>query len=239
MNLRLVAITAAAVALAVPVALSAQAVVPVTFARGTSSVTLNGAIVGYAYRDYRINVRAGQTLEVSLRSLGGSPYFNIIEPGAGDVALYNSSMGDQRYSGTTRQSGGYVIRVYQMRATARRNETARFALNIAVRGGTATQLPGDALVPGTSYNATSIVPCKSTAGPMRSCNAGVIRRRGTATVHLDTPDGGERTILFRGTTPVSSDGHTRMTFTRRGDTSVIRIGTIEVYEIPDALIVGG
>lgn len=240
MKARIAAVLGALAFLSIPAAASAQAVVPVQFARGMSSITLNGTIAGQQYRDYRITVRAGQSLSVSLRGLGGSAYFNVIEPGAGDVAVYNSSMGEQRYTGTTRRSGAYTIRVYQMRATARRGEVARFALTIGVTGGVATQLPGDAMVPGTNYHATAQVRCRSMAGAaMGWCKAGVIRRRGTATVHLDTPDGGERTILFRGTTPVSSDASTRLTYTRRGDISVIRIGAVEVYEIVDALIEGG
>lgn len=242
---------AGALALAIPTSLVAQAVVPVQFARGTSSVTLNGTVTGYAYKDYRVSVAAGQTLTVSLRSLGGSPYFNVMEPGSRDVAIYNSSMGEQSYSGVTKRSGAYTIRVYMMRAPARRGETARFALNIAARrgvatqlpgtGGSATQLPGDALVPGTHYHATAQIRCRTVLnGAFGSCKAGVIRRPGgSATVHLDTPDGGERTILFRGGAAVSSDSQAGLTASRVSDMQTVRIGTVEIYEIPDALIVGG
>lgn len=237
-------VIAGALALAVPTALVAQAVVPVTFARGSTSATVNGQSKGYAYRDYRIAVRAGQTLSVSLRPLAGSPYFNVLEPGSKDVAIYNSSMGEQRWSGTTAKSGAYTIRVYQMRASARRGETIRYALTVSATGrGVAAQQPlrpGDALVPGTNYHATSAIRCRTASGSaMGFCQAGVIRRSASATVHLDTPDGGERTINFRGLTPVSSDAAGGLSVTRQGDTSVIRIGTVEIYEIPDALIQGG
>jgi hypothetical protein len=30
-----------------------------------------------------------------------------------------------------------------------------------------------------------------------------------------------------------------MRTTRQGDTNIIRIGTVEVYEIPDAFVIGG
>lgn len=231
----------AVAACAAPLAASAQQVVPVQFARGTSSVTVNGAITGYAYKDYRVSVVAGQTLEVSLRGLAGSPYFNMMEPGSRDVAIYNSSMGEQRFSGVTKRSGAYTIRVYLMRAMARRNETARFALNIAARRGAATQLPGDALVPGTHYHATASIRCRTVGGgSFGMCKAGVIRRAGGgATLHLDTPDGGERTILFREGRAVSSDSQAGLTTSRVGDMQTVRIGTVEIYEVPDALIVGG
>lgn len=231
-----------ALALAVHAALSAQAIIPVQFARGASSATIAGQAKGYEYRDYRVVVSAGQSLTVSLRRVAGSPYFNVLEPGSRDVAIYNSTMGDQRWTGIAAQSGAYTIRVYQMRASARRGEVFRFALTIsASRRGVAAQLPGDALVPGTQYNATASVRCRTVEGGVfGTCKAGVIRRAGgSATLHLDTPDGGERTILFRAGTAVSSDSQAGLTTSRQGDTQTVRIGAVEVYEIPNALIVGG
>lgn len=235
---------------------SAQTVTPLQFARGASSATVTGAIKGYNYTDYRVVVRAGQKLSVNFRVLAGSAYFNVMEPGQREVAIYNSSMGEQRYTGTTAHAGAYTIRVYQMRASARRGEVARFQLTVGVTaggvtaGGAAQQLPsshapthrpGDALVPGTPYHATSSIRCRTVmGGAMGMCKAGVIRRSaGSATVHLDTPDGGERSILFRDGKAVSSDSQAGMSVTRRGDTSVVRIGTVEIYEIPDAMIFGG
>ncbi|KQW79797.1 hypothetical protein [Brevundimonas sp. Root1279] len=231
---------------------SAQTVIPVQFDRGASSSTLDGEIRGQTYSDYRLVVGAGQRLSVSLRPTAGSPYFNVMEPGSTGEAIYNSSMGDQQYTGTTAHNGAYTIRVYQMRASGRRDEAARFKLALSVTdpgvagqlpasgGDAASQLPGDALVPGTPYHATASIPCRSAAGaPMGSCQAGVIRRRGSATVHLDTPDGGERTILFRDGVAVSSDGDSRIGVERREDVSIVRIGDVEIYEIPDALIFGG
>lgn len=246
--MRIVMVLAAS--LMVPLAAApvlAQSVVPVQFARGASSSTVNGSIKGQAYTDYKIVVRAGQQLTVSLRPTAGSPYFNVMEPGSKDVAIYNSSMGEQRFSGRTARSGAYTIRVYQMRASGRRGEVARFSLTMAVTGSAANShptapahRPGDALVAGTPYHATSTIRCRSMEGAaMGSCKAGVVRRNGSATVHLDTPDGGERTILFRGGAAVSSDSQAGLTYSMRGDTYVVRIGTVEIYEIPDALVSGG
>ena len=232
--------------LAIPSA-HAQTVVPVQFERGASSATIAGSIEGREYADYRIVVRAGQHLSVRLTPTGGSPYFNLLEPGSRDVAIFNGSMNGQSYAGTTTRAGAYTIRVYQMRASGRRGETARFTLDIAVRGSSAgahstipSHRPGDALVAGTPYHATASIMCRASAGAgMGTCKAGVIRRGGSATVHLDTPDGGERTILFRGGKAVSSDSQAGLTVMRRRDVSIVRIGTVEIYEIPDALIEGG
>jgi hypothetical protein len=58
-------------------------------------------------------------------------------------------------------------------------------------------------------------------------------------VHIDTPDGGERSIFFRGGRAVSSDSDSILSVKRSGDTSIVTIGTYEVYEIPDAFVFGG
>jgi hypothetical protein len=102
--------------------------------------------------------------------------------------------------------------------------------------------PGrDALVAGTNYNATAEIPCITSEGAAKSrCKAGVMRRAGgEATVEIKTADGGQRHIYFKNGRPDSSDANAPMRATRQDDTNVIRIGTIEVYEIPDAFVVGG
>ena len=172
-----------------------------------------------------------------------------MEPGAGSVAIFVGSNSGNQFEVRTGRAGVYTIRVYQMRATGRRGEIARYALSIAARGGGGGAIGGGtthpvhsrgALVAGTPYHATSMIRCTAQPGrPMTSCKAGVIRRPASATVHIDTPDGGERNILFRQGRAVSSDGQGAFSVTRRGDSSVVRIGRVEVYEIPDVLITGG
>ncbi len=222
---------------AVPAA--AQQAVPVHFDRGTSGTTITSSIVGRDYKDYKLGLKAGQTLSVSMKVTGGSPYFNIIEPNAGDVAIYNSSTDGQSYQGQTSQSGTYTIRVYQYRASARRGEKASYRL--AIRAANAVMSHShDALVPGTPYHATTRISCVSEPDkPMSLCEAGVTRRQSSATVHISTPDGGERTILYRDGRAVSSDSPAGMLVDHRGDLSIVRIGTVEVYEIPDGLVMGG
>ena len=228
--------------LAVPA--SAQSVAPIEFARGATSMTVSGILRGDRYIDYRVAVIAGQRLTVALRVATGSAYFNVMEPGSRDVAIYNSSTGEQRFSDRAARSGAYTIRVYQMRATARRGEIARFSLSVEVTGRVSdnsapAHRTGDALVPGTPYHATAMIRCRAAAGmTMAQCKAGVIRRLTSATVHLDRPGGGERTIVFRGGKAVSSDSGSPLRVDRRGDTSIVRTG-MELYEIPDALIAGG
>lgn len=217
----------------------AQQIEQVHFARGATGTTVDGSIVGRDYIDYKVTLRAGQLLSVTLQERGGAPYFNVIEPRAGDVAIYNSSINGQTFEARTRSAGAYTIRVYQMRASGRRGERASYRLYFSATGHGASHSQ-DALVSGTPYHATSTIRCVAEQGKsMSNCNAGVIRRGSSATVHVDTPDGGERTILFRGNRAVSSDAQGGLDQSRRGDTSIVRIGTVEVYEIPDAFIQGG
>lgn len=109
-------------------------VVPVHFAKGTSSAMLKDQVKGHEAIDYRLGARAGQTLEVELKASNGSTYFNLIEPGAGDVAIFNSSMAAEgnRYSGRLARDGEYTVRVYQMRNAARRGN-ANTSLRLSVR----------------------------------------------------------------------------------------------------------
>jgi len=223
----------------------AQQVQNLQFARGATGSTAAGSIRGDQYVDYRVTVLAGQRMNITLQPTRGSPYFNVLEPGSTDVAVYNSSMDGQRYGGTTARSGTYTIRVYQMRASGRRGEVASYRLTVSVSGAAAggaapSHRPADALVGGTPYHATAAIRCRASAGAsMSSCKAGVVRRNASATVHIDTPDGGERSIFFRDGRAVSSDSDNMLSVTRRGDTSIVTIGTYEAYEIPDAFVFGG
>lgn len=115
---------------------------------------------------------------------------------------------------------------------------ANYTLTIGVGGGAAST---DATVPGTGYNATAQIRCVAEPNkPMSSCKAGVKRTgNGSGTVHVTTPDGGSRVISFAAGRAVKSDSQAGMDVQRRGDISVVRIGTVEVYEIPDAFIFGG
>jgi hypothetical protein len=106
---------------------------------------------------------------------------------------------------------------------------------------TATQLPGDALVPGTGYNATGRIPCTNQIGQtMFDCEFGVIRRGGgDATVVVTLPTGNERRIEFVRGVPVSADVPASLRHQRVGDETYVYIGTIERYRIFDAVIYGG
>jgi hypothetical protein len=137
-------------------------------------------------------------------------------------------------------TGRYRVQVYQMRASARRGETANYTLTIAVTGA-APKASTDALVPGTKYNATADVSCIVTPGAKPgACKAGVIRKgAGNAVVEMKTPDGGQRSITYTGGKPTGSNSTAKLTTTKKGDVTTVHIGPTEVYYIPDALVFGG
>lgn len=108
--------------------------VRVEFGRGQSSTVIRGTIRGYEGANYRVNVRGGQRLAVTMDSSNGSNYFNILGPGGGD-ALFNGSISGDFADIIVPDSGDYVVQVYLMRNAARRNEQARFTLRIEVTGG--------------------------------------------------------------------------------------------------------
>lgn len=237
------ALAAAALLAAVPAA--AQQVVPVTFAKGKSSATVTGSITGDQDRTYTVDARAGQKMTVTLkRTKGANTEMNIwapdTAPGGADTALSAGAIDPYNVTTTLPANGRYRIQVYQMRASARRGETASYALTIAINGA-APKASTDALVPGTNYNATSIVRCGRDPGHLTSsCDAGIKRHgNGTASLYLTTPQNGRRTLQFRGTDVVASDGGLSFKVSRYGDVSIISVGPYEVYAINDALIVGG
>jgi hypothetical protein len=235
----LAALTTAGLALAQPAMAQQQTVV--SFAKGTSSQTLKGSIKGDQDHSYLVDARAGQTMTVTLASTKGSAEMNVWAPG-NDTAI---SLGaDDPYNVTVvlPTSGRYKVQVYQMRASARRGETANYTLTVGVHGGATAATPShDALVAGTKYHATADISCVTVmGGKPGACKAGVIRKgSGNAVVEMQTPDGGQRSITFTGGKATGSDASAKMTATKNGDITTVRIGAVEVYYIPDAFVFGG
>ena len=217
----------------------------VTFAKGASSATIKGTLKGGADVDYLVRAAVGQTLEVKVEGTNPQNDFNVLPPGSANVAMYVSSMtGERSWSGMLPADGDYAIRVYLMRPAARRNETSKYTLTVAVTGKPLAPLSAarDAKVAGTAYHATAKVPCALPYQPdVKSCEAGVVRRGndGTATVEAIGPMGVQRRILFVQGKPVAADTMDPVTATRQGDVTVVKVSDNERYDIPDAFLTGG
>jgi hypothetical protein len=106
--------------------------VQVQFKPGTSSTIKEGTIKGYDSVDYILNVKKGQTMNVSMTSTNNSNYFNVIEPDQKDVAIFVGSTSGNQFEQVLKKSGNYKIRVYLMRNAARRNETGKYRLEMIV-----------------------------------------------------------------------------------------------------------
>ena len=212
----------------------------VQFAKGANSATVEGTIKGYQTVDYVLHASQGQSMNVSMATRNTATYFNILAPGETEVAFFNGSVSENQYEGVLPATGDYKIRVYMMRSAARRNEVANYRLEMIVSGPAHGSASHDALVPGTGYHATAKIPCVAEPGkPMGQCDAGVKRSAGGGTVHISTPDGGSRVITFRDGKVAATDASAPFKVERRDDWTIVRIGTVEVYEIPDALVFGG
>jgi hypothetical protein len=216
----------------------------VVFAKGASSATIKGQLKGDETVDYVVRASAGQTLTVSLKPSNRSNYFNVLPPDSQDVAMFADQSGAD-FTGMLPTDGAYKIRVYLVRAAARRNETSSYTLTVGVTGKALAPLPAsqDAVIPGTSYHASTTVTCLAMpygdAKPTQ-CDAFVIRRGhdGTATVEVRSSNT-RRLMLFVAGKVVATDSMEKFTATKKGDVTTVRFDSGEFYEIIDALVFGG
>ena len=88
----------------------------------------SGKITGYQTAEHLFSVRKGDRVRISKT---GSPnaYFNVWAP-KDDEAVFNGSAQGDKFDGIATQSGKYKVQVYMMRAQARRNTTAHYAVNV-------------------------------------------------------------------------------------------------------------
>jgi hypothetical protein len=243
----ILAAIAAAPMLAQPVASTAEAAGTgirterVRFATGAASAVIKGRLQGDADVDYLVRAGAGQTLTVTLQETNPQNFFNINPPDTA-VAMYVGQSGDD-FTGVLPTDGDYTIRVYLMRAAARRKESSNYTLTIGVTGKALAPTPAsmDALIQGTSFHAAAKITCVPFLETKpQQCEAFVIRRGvdGTATVEIPQANAGKRRILFVQGKPVASDATGPLTVTRKGELSVVTLGSDERYEIPDVLVIG-
>ncbi len=216
--------------------------------------------------DYILPAQAGQPINVSLASRHTATYFNVLAPGETQVAFFNGSLGNNQYEGTLPSSGEYTIRVYMMRAAARRNESAQYRLEVVlgqslkpitqgaksiapaakpIAQGTRPMVQStDAKVAGTPYHATGTITCSvSAAKALSQCPFGVKRTGlGSGLVDITLPSGSMRTIRFEQGTATgfikTQEEKAVFTAQKKGDNYSITIGE-ERFAIPEAVIMGG
>jgi hypothetical protein len=205
----------------------------VHFKKGASSAVVESSIKGYATVDYVLGAKKGQYMNVSMATDNGANYFNIMAPGEKDVAFFVGSTSGNQYEGVPPASEDYKIRVYMMRSAARRNEVAKYRLEMII----------------TNAEATSAAPKVASASsegdgqPTGSCAFGVVREGGgSGIVTVTKADGRTRAIYFEKGKATGCDASQadpgEFSAKREGDLNIVHFGK-ERYEIPDAVIFGG
>jgi hypothetical protein len=111
--------------------------VPVHFKKGASQASIKGHIKGRETIDYILRARAGQTMTVNLETSHMGAYFNVLPPGSDNEAIFVGQVAGPKFEGKLPKDGDYKIRVYLVRAAARRNESAKYTLKVKITGGEA------------------------------------------------------------------------------------------------------
>lgn len=98
--------------------------VNVNFKPGTSGGAYNNTVTGYGTVDFYVKAKAGQTMSVKLTSPNTFLYFNVLSGSGDGEAIADNAREVTEWSGQLPADGTYVIRVYLVRAEARRNKRA-------------------------------------------------------------------------------------------------------------------
>lgn len=220
-----------------------RSVKAISFPKGKTETVIAGRIQGRGYVDHVLRAEAGQTLSLELNARHRAIYFNLLPPNSSDTAMAIGEQSGNRFDGLLPDDGVYTVRVFLIRAAARRNEAASYTLKVGA-GGTALKplaASKDALVAGTRFHAVAKVKCAPAYTQTRECEAGVVRRSfdGTATVALRWDQSGMRRILFVKGEPKAADVAQAMTYTRNERGWVVSFGGEESFEIPEPLVFGG
>ena len=103
---------------------------------------------------------------------------------------------------------------------------------------------GGVLPAGSSFSASSIIPCERPGTGAAQCDAGVVREgNGNGFVMVFWPDAGSRVLYFENGEIIrydqaEADGGAKLRVTRDGDVQTVTIGDAR-FKVFDALLVGG
>lgn len=89
------------------------------------------AITGYGMVDYVIGADGAQIISVDLQTSNPSAYFNVLPAGSNE-ALFTGSVQGNVADIPAPATGDYLIRIYLMRAAARREEIAEYSLAVSI-----------------------------------------------------------------------------------------------------------
>ncbi len=107
----------------------------VNFLKGSDQTTLTGKFQGYDDVRYRVFAKSGQVLKFNINSYSNLAYINVFapgkKPGKDKALLVGSTMGSSGEL-VLPVDGDYIIQVYQMRNSARKNRTVSFSLDLQI-----------------------------------------------------------------------------------------------------------
>ena len=102
----------------------------VRFSPGRTSTVLRGRIIGFNTKDYLIGAKAGQIMTLQLSSPNPYAYFVVYSINGRPTDMNETT----KWSETLTETGDYVVRVFMMRAGARRRgAAATYKLNVTIQ----------------------------------------------------------------------------------------------------------
>ncbi|HQZ98110.1 MAG TPA: hypothetical protein PLP21_17445 [Pyrinomonadaceae bacterium] len=108
--------------------------VDVKFRQGASSGVYSNTVTGYGSVDFYIRAKAGQTMSAKLTSTNKFLYFVVLKDLTSMEAVADEARDTTNWSGELPADGSYIVRVFLVRAEARRNKRpVKFSVRIGVK----------------------------------------------------------------------------------------------------------
>jgi hypothetical protein len=105
----------------------------IRFAPGNRSGSVSGSVSNYDVASYLFKAKAGQTASIKLTSANRFLYFSLEDPSTSNPLEADPKPDTVTdWKGTLPKDGDYEIKVYLMRAEARRGKTASFTLTLSL-----------------------------------------------------------------------------------------------------------
>ena len=106
----------------------------VKFRKGTTSGTYANTVTGYGSADFYVSAKGGQEMSAKLTSSNRFLYFLVIRDPKNAEAIADDARDATNWTGELPEDGNYIVRVFLVRAEARRNKTpVKFSLRIGVK----------------------------------------------------------------------------------------------------------
>jgi hypothetical protein len=217
----------------------------VQFKPGETGATIKGRIKGRQIVDYRLSVKAGQSMAVILETSNRFNYFNITEPDA-DSAMFIGSISGNRFVGSLSKGGEYIVRVYLMPNAERRGETAKYTINFALSvDNQSTKSATSSETGPEKFDAYGEIKCSADKQTLDQwCEFRVLRDlpKHSAEIwitNITFKDQVHYRVLYFADGKFSTNEKAKLAWQRQDDNWWVSIGGREFYFIPDALIYGG